>query len=708
MGDDGKLIKSVSARQLEGLHYKEMLGEYAANGQSIQHIIQSAKASEQDIEYSWFVPGEKRLETKSAYLKYLPFNGWILVSGVYASEVSDSLKAQRAVQQEKLNADLINTAIVFLIIGGLFVALAWLFTRWLGGRFSARHQALLERQAQLSSQAERMSLNERIVEKATEGIMITNVEGEILHVNQAFSNITGFSKEEVLGEKPSCLASGKHDQRFYENFWQTLQQNGRWDGEIWNRKKDGEVYPQFLKINAYHDAQGQLTNYIGIFQDITTSKNDQKKLTYLTDYDPLTDLPNKRFILDRLQHSLTLLEKHPGETLAVLALDLDHFARINDTLGHEIGDRAIIEITQRFKSVIRDTDILARITGDEFLIVLEPSPAIAQIATQMALRLLEVISRKMDAIDSDVYLTVSIGIALYPEDARTAQDLVKNSLIAVNYAKKNGRNNFQFYKPDMTIAATNRLLIENQLSTALAKHEIKLYYQPQFTTATLVPQSVEALIRWQRQDGSLVSPADFIPIAEESGKILEIGEWVFKQACRQCAKWLAQGIEIPVSVNISVVQLQTDGFVQFVTETLKHYHLPAHLIVIEVTETALMHNEEVALARLQELRKVKINASLDDFGTGYSSLSLLKKAKVSELKIDKSFVDGLPYDSDDLSICASLVSVAHNLGLEVVAEGVETQEQIKALNAMGCNRLQGYYFSKAVSAGEIEKIFRRN
>ncbi len=325
----------------------------------------------------------------------------------------------------------------------------------------------------------------------------------------------------------------------------------------------------------------------------------------------------------------------------------------------------------------------------------------------MAFRILEVISHRLDEAGAGLFLTCSIGIALYPEDGADAQDLIKNALVAVNHAKKNGRNNFQFYKQSMTEEATHRLQIENQLNYALKNGEIKLWYQPQYHSVGRQPRSVEALLRWKKADGSFVSPSEFIPIAEESGKILEIGSWVLIEACKQCSKWMSEGIEIPISVNISAVQLQSSGFVDFVKGTLEQYNLSPHLIILEVTETALMNNEELALGRIKQLSELGIKASLDDFGTGYSSLSLLKKVSVSEIKIDKSFVDGLPCDSDDESICSSIISVAHNMGLKVVAEGVETLEQIRALEEMGCDKLQGYYFSAAVEPIEIQAIFYR-
>lgn len=699
--DDGTLLKSVGARHLEGKHYKDMP---KLNHEAIKSIVEAAVDGHEFVNYQWAAPGKKLLQDKTSYIRYLPYNGWILASGVYAHDIELALQSRRSELQKQLDQGLVNLGIAFITLGLLFAVIAYAFTVWLSSRFSAYHRMILKRQHLLKLKTDRLSLSERIVESAAEGIMVTDLEGKILHVNQAFTVITGFTREEMLGERPSKLSSGKHDGFFYEELWKELKETGHWVGEIWNRNKAGVVYPQFLTINAYSDSEGHLINYIGTFQDISTQKNDQAKLNYLSDFDVLTNLPNKRVLIDRLKQNLAHIERNPDEQVAVLSVDLDNFTRINDSLGHESGDLVLVEIAERLKCSIREVDTLGRVTGDEFLIILEPSSSISTIATQMAYRLLETVSKRMEVLDADLYLTISIGIAITPDDGSSAEELLKNANVAASYAKKNGRNNFQYFKTSMLEAATKRLIIENQLNTALGKNEIELHYQPQFNVHSQQLESVEALVRWKKRDGSFIPPSEFIPVAEKTGQILEIGAWIFEEACKQSAQWLSKGIELPISINVSPVQLQSEDFVELVSTLIKKFDLLPHLIILEITETALMKNERVALDRVKALKEIGVRASLDDFGTGYSSLSLLKKVPVFELKIDKSFIDGLPDDSDDESICASLITVAHNLGLEVVAEGVETQEQLQSLCLLECDRVQGYYFSKAVVATEIEKM----
>ena len=699
---DGTILKSASARHLEGVHYDNMP---AVNGEAIRTIANAAADGSQFITYNWFRPDSNSIEEKLSYVKPLPFNDWVLVAGVYRNTLSELTNEKRLELDNQLSSSLMNLAIAFLIIGGLSTISTYLFTSWLSKRFNATHAMMKKRQQLLKRRTELLELNERIVESASEGIIVTDKHAQIIHVNRAFTEITGYTRDEMLGSTPSKLASKVHEKKFYAQLWQNLIESGHWEGEIINRRKDGSMYPQWLSINTFYDRNGNVLNYIATCRDITEQKADQAKLSYLSDYDPLTDLPNKRVILERLNQSLARIERHDGEQTALLFVDLDHFKRINDSLGHECGDRVIIEIAQRIKSSVREVDTLGRISGDEFVIVLEPTYKSSMVATQIAFRIIEAISQQINLPEADVLLTASIGIAIAPQDGVSSEELMKHADIALHHAKKCGRNNFQFFTGEMNENVVQRMQLENQINVAISNHEFELYYQPQHRVSDLCMASVEALIRWQHQDGTLVSPAQFIPVSEETGQIIEIGKWVLDEACRQAALWVSKGIMLPVSINVSPVQIKSKSFITDVKRALARYNLSPHLIVLEVTETALIGDEEHVIENLNAISALGVPISLDDFGTGYSSLSLLKKMPVSEVKIDRSFVNGLPIDTEDASIISSIISVAQNMNLDVVAEGVENEEQMAFLTVLDCDKVQGYYFSPAVPADQLEALY---
>ncbi|MDI3324761.1 EAL domain-containing protein [Pontibacterium granulatum] len=699
---DGTILKSASARHLEGIHHANMS---TINGDAIRLIVESANEGAQFISYNWYRPDSNSIEEKLSYVKPLPFNGWVLVAGVYRNTLTELINEKRQELDNQLNSSLINLAVAFLIIGGLSLTSTYLFTSWLSRRFSATHSIMKKRQQLLKRRTELLELNERIVESASEGLIVTDRDAKIIHVNRAFTEITGYTRDEMLGSTPAKLSSGVQKAQFYQQLWQTLVETGSWAGEIINRRKDGSMYPQWLSINTFYGKNGDVLNYIATFSDITEQKADRAKLSYLSDYDPLTDLPNKRVMLERLNQALAHIERHKGEQTAILCIDLDHFKRINDSLGHKCGDKVIIEIARRIKGSLREVDTLSRISGDEFVVVLDPAYKISVVVTQIAFRMIEAISQVIDLPEADVLLTASIGIAIAPQDGVSCEELTKHADIALHHAKKCGRNNFQFFKGEMNETVVQRMQIENQLNVAINNREFELYYQPQHRSSDRRMSSVEALIRWQQRDGTLVSPDQFIPVSEETGQIIEIGKWVLDEACRQAAQWLAHGIVLPVSINISPVQIRSKSFITDVKRALARYSLDPHLIVLEVTETALIGDEEHVIENLNAISALGVPISLDDFGTGYSSLSLLKKMPVSEVKIDRSFVNGVPTDTENASIISSIISVAHNMSLEVVAEGVENEEQMVFLTVLNCNKIQGYYFSPAVPAAQLEALY---
>ena len=550
-----------------------------------------------------------------------------------------------------------------------------------------------------------LRMNAAVFETTSEGILITDAKSRIISVNPAFTRITGYSLDEVRGKTPRLLRSERQSESFYKEMWHCLTTQGQWSGEIWNKRKDESIYPQWLSVSVIKNSQGQVQQYVAVFTDITQRKQQEHQIQQQANYDALTKLPNRSMLKRKLQKALFNARSGMSQC-ALLFVDLDHFKRINDSLGHECGDRVIIEIAQRIKGSIREVDTLSRVSGDEFVILLEPAYKISMVATQIAFRMIEAISQQIDLPETDVLLTASIGIAIAPQDGVSSEELVKHADIALHHAKKCGRNNFQFFTGEMNEDVVQRMQIENQINVAISNNEFELYYQPQHRSSNRSMASVEALIRWQHQDGTLVSPAQFIPIAEETGQIIEIGNWVLDEACRQAARWVSQGIILPVSINVSPVQIKSTSFIADVKRTLARYNLDPHLIVIEVTETALIGDEERVIENLNAISALGVPISLDDFGTGYSSLSLLKKMPVSEVKIDRSFVNGIPMDTEDASIISSIISVAQNMRLEVVAEGVENEEQLAFLTVLNCEKVQGYYFSPAVPANQLEALYR--
>lgn len=439
-----------------------------------------------------------------------------------------------------------------------------------------------------------------------------------------------------------------------------------------------------------------------------TERKERDRLEYLADFDEVTGLPNKRSLLKALDSAFSQIGRKPHINLAVLTIDLDNFKRINDSLGASIGDSVIKIIAERMLKTIRDVDALFKITGDKFIVVLQPDEAVSASAIQLAFRTLNNVAKKLNIGNSELHCTASVGIALAPQDGVEPAELLQNAEVAVNYAKKNGGNNFQFYESALTQRAIARINMENQLNAAIEHNDFLLFYQPQYDATTKEIKSVEALIRWKGKNDEYICPTDFIPVAEETGQISAIDSWVLSNACKQLSIWRKKGLSIKLSVNVSAIKLQSNTFVNEVETCLHQHQIPPQYLTIEITETALMKNEKKSFLCIQELKKLGVGISLDDFGTGYSSLSLLKKLSADELKIDRGFVNGLPDDQDDKSICLSLIAVAHNLGIYVVAEGVEEVEQVNLLSELGCDYLQGYYFSPAVSPYELEQLTFEN
>ncbi|HRP66785.1 MAG TPA: EAL domain-containing protein [Thauera sp.] len=536
---------------------------------------------------------------------------------------------------------------------------------------------------------------------SSEGMLITDAQARIIAINPAFSRITGYGVDDVIGRSPSILNSGRQDAGFYRRMWTTINSRGQWQGEIWNRRRNGSIYPEWLSITAVRGEDGELANYIGIFSDITERKEAEARILHLAHHDPLTNLPNRALLHDRLQQVL-LQARRNKRGVAVLLLDLDRFKTINDTLGHESGDGLLLQITERCRSAIRDTDTLARLSGDEFVAVL-PEAGNPQDAAAAARKILDAVALPCQLGEHRITVTASIGIALYDQDGGNVSMLLRNADAAMHRAKEAGRNGFEFYSAEMNTSSLGQLLLENQLRGATDRGELLLHYQPKACARTGRLLGLEALLRWQHPELGMVAPGRFIPLAEETGLINTIGDWVLAEACRQQRAWLDAGLEVvPIAVNLSAQQLAQQHFVSHVAHAIDAAALAPSLIELELTETMLMRDIDRTIHTLIRLREMGVRLSIDDFGTGYSSLNYLRQFPVNALKIDRSFVSDISAEGTEGKIAAAIIGMAHSLELEAIAEGVETEAQRSFLTAQGCHQLQGYLIGRPVPAAEIE------
>ncbi len=547
---------------------------------------------------------------------------------------------------------------------------------------------------------------------AREGMLVTDSHGAVLRVNQAFTNITGFSNEAVVGLNPRILSSGRHDPSFFAAMWESIRISGAWEGEIWNRRKNGETYPEHLAITAVKDDQGTITNYVGTFTDISASKAAEDEIQSLAFYDPLTRLPNRRLLLDRLKQALASSVRS-GKDGALLFIDLDNFKTLNDTLGHDIGDLLLQQVADRLTSCVREGDTVARLGGDEFVLVLvdlseQDLDAAAQ-TEAVANKILTNLNRPYQLGQHDYRSTPSIGATLFNNHQSSLDELLKQADIAMYQAKKAGRNTVRFFDPQMQANIAARVALENGLREALDNNQFELYYQVQVDKASH-PIGAEALIRWQHPGSGLISPAVFIPIAEETGMILPIGQWVLETACAQLKAWQknAKTRNLVLSVNVSAKQFRQADFVEQVEANLQRHAVPSSRLKLELTESMLLENVEQTIATMQALKTIGIQFSLDDFGTGYSSLQYLKRLPLSELKIDQSFVRDLIHDSHDRSIVRTIIAMARGLDLDIIAEGVETEEQRQLLIAKGCKFYQGYLFSRPIPIEQFELLIEQS
>jgi diguanylate cyclase (GGDEF)-like protein/PAS domain S-box-containing protein len=547
---------------------------------------------------------------------------------------------------------------------------------------------------------ERLRMAAAVFDCTLEGVLVTDRQGVIVHVNRAFMRITGYQQDEVIGQRPSKFKSGHHGAAFYQQIYAALTETGEWSGEIWNRRKSGEIYPQWQTIRAICDDEGELSHYVAVFSDISAIKHSEQELAYLAHHDPLTDLPNRLLFTDRVQQALAAAQtKKRG--CALLLLDLDHFQSINDGLGHTIGDQLLKLVGVRLGEVVSSGVTLARLGGDEFGVLAEHCQDLGQ-AAKLAQRIIERMREPFLFEGHRLFISVSAGISLFPSDALSAEQLLRNADSALYKAKTNGRACYALYTEELTAHAQLRVETAGELRRALEQDELRVFYQPVHDLASGSQVGVEALVRWQHPQRGLVPPGEFIPIAERTGLIAEIDAWVLRQACLQMVRWQREGRPLAfVAVNISSRLFGQHELYRQVADVLHETGLAPALLELEVTESAVMEDPEVALEQLHRLRELGVTLAIDDFGTGYSSLLRLKRMPVQKLKIDQGFVAGLPCDEDDVAIVRVIIALARSMGMQVHAEGIEQQEQASFLLQEQCQLGQGYWFGRPVAAEHL-------
>jgi len=593
---------------------------------------------------------------------------------------------------ELVRWQLINGYVWVLCSAGLiFIARARLL-RFIGIGKWLRHQ---------QEDRERLRQAAAVFDCTREGVLVSDRRGQIVHVNRAFMEITGYQREEVLGRQPSMFKSGHHSADFYLAMFDALKTNGEWSGEIWNRRKCGEIYPQWQTIRAIHDDDGTLSHYVAVFSDISAIKDSEHELAHLAHHDPLTDLPNRLLFTDRAEQALASAQIHK-RGCALLLIDLDHFKIINDSLGHNIGDQLLKAVAERLQGMFGPGITLARLGGDEFAVLAESCPQVVQ-AAALAQRIIDGLKEPFQLGEQPLFISASIGISLFPHDALSAEQLLRNADSALFKAKSVGREGYALYTEELTAHAQHRVEIASELRRALEQQELRVYYQPVHDLRSSRLIGVEALLRWQHPERGLVAPGEFIPIAERTGLIAEIDAWVMEQACRQMCRWQADGVTLSfVAVNVSSRLFARRELYQQVAKVLHDTGLDPAFLELEVTESAVMEDPEVALEQLHRLRELGLRLAIDDFGTGYSSLLRLKRLPVQKLKIDQGFVAGLPWDEDDAAIVRVIIALAQSMGMQVHAEGIEQVEQARFLLEQQCDLGQGYWFGRPMPAQQLD------
>jgi len=565
----------------------------------------------------------------------------------------------------------------------------------------------LELEAEVEERTARMRLAFSVIQNTAEGIMVMGVDGDILEVNPAFTRITGYASDEVIGRSFKLLRSDRHGEDFFDQLWQRLRSTGRWDGEMWSRRKDGEVFLERRAIDVVCDAEGQTTHYVSVFSDVTQDYHKDQQLLHQALHDPLTGLGNRKLLRDRLEHGIARSQRH-GSRFGVLIFDLDQFKAVNDSLGHHVGDQLLCEIAERLKFRLRASDTLVRLGGDEFVVLMadlhQPADAVV-----LAHELLDAFTHPFELPNNRMHVRSSLGIAIYPDDGTDPDVLMKNADMALYAAKAAGRNTYHFFQPIFADQASQRLELELALREAMERQELSLYYQPKVTASDHAFLGFEALLRWNRGEQGFVPPDRFVPVAEDCGLIGQIGGWVLAEACAQIARWHRAGHGWrKIAINVSVRQLVHDDLAGMIRIECERQGISPTLLEVEVTESCVMANPGQTSPILAALRAMGVTVAIDDFGTGHSSLSYLRRLPVDVIKIDRSFVHEAVEDAGAEAIVKTIVNLSKTLGIGVVAEGVETLEQAEMLARMECDVLQGYCFARPMPGDEIERRWREN
>ncbi len=572
-------------------------------------------------------------------------------------------------------------------------------------KVGAQDNALLS--AELTCLKRDFRLFKQIFLQSREAILITDPQNRIVDVNHAFEKLSGYGLDEVKGKDPRILASGRTSSNVYRQMWQDLESQGVWQGELWDQHKDGHFYPKWSTIFRVCDDAGQLVNYVASFVDTSESKAAQAEIMYLAQYDTLTRLPNRATLLKRLGREIEQAARNE-EILAVVLLDLDGFKDLNDAVGHEAGDRLLVQVAQRIKSCLGPGELVARHGGDEFVVVVTGTDDINQIINVVE-KIQNTLDISYDISNFQYQVSVSMGIALFPDDGLSVEELIKHADVAMYQAKKQGKNSYRFFDAEENRRLYERFNLVHEMKKGLDNEEFMLYFQPKIGVESGRVSGVEALLRWHRADDSWVSPGVFIPIAEESGFILQLGDWVLQQACKQLKVFYEHGLEdVPISVNLSAVQFGQKDLAKCLADLIAVEAFEPQRLELEITESVTMSDPQTATETMMVLREIGLNLSLDDFGAGYSSLTYLKRFPVSTLKIDRSFVKDIETDHNDAAICSATIALAHSMGLQVVAEGVETEPQLRYLRQLGCDVIQGFYYSKPLPADQVIAFIKQH
>lgn len=541
-----------------------------------------------------------------------------------------------------------------------------------------------------------------VYENTADGIIITDPGGQIVSVNKAFTEITGYGADEAIGKTPAILKSERQSEPFYRHLWTTVRTKGVWQGEMWNRRKNGELFPEWLTITAVRSASGDIANYVGVFSDISAIKRSQADLERLAHFDPLTDLPNRILFRDRLAHAFERGRRY-GHKVAVMLLDLDGFKTVNDSLGHPVGDKLLQLVAERIRNTVRVEDTVARLGGDEFALVLS-NLSHGEDAVEVARKILLATQEPFDIGGHGALVTASIGIAVFPDDGDEPNTLIRNADAAMYKAKESGRNTHRFYQAEMTQAAQSRLSIERGLRRGIENQEFEVWYQPQISLESGRYLGAEALVRWRDPERGLVPPNDFIPLAEQTGLIVPLGEQVLNRVCADARRWLDAGIQVGrLGINVAGPQLYRSDFVAALGQAIERYSLSPETLEIEVTETFMMENPAEVRRILDAVKAMGVTTAIDDFGTGYSSLSYLKELPIDTLKIDRAFISHLPDDPHDIAITRAILALGKSLQFKVIAEGIETAAQRDFLQAEGCAEGQGYLFAKPMPPDQFAR-----